>query len=381
MHVYFDNAATTPMEPQVIDAMADAMKNVFGNASAIHGQGRKAKATIELARKQIADLLNCNSSEIIFTGSGTEADNMALRCAVNDLGVTTIITSPIEHKAVLDTAIELEKKGLVNILYTPLDEFGRPHLNELSKLCADNPGALVSLMHANNEIGTLLDLQKASAIARANNCFIHSDTVQTIGHYCLDLQALDLDFLTCSAHKFHGPKGVGFLYKNKKVKITPIITGGGQESKMRAGTENVTGIVGLAKALEVCCNQLELKIAKVSNLKQYMKQQLKQHIEGICFNGDTSKEGGLYTVLNVSFPPSTASSTLLFMLDINNICVSGGSACNSGAVGKSHVLEGIHHPEDRTAVRFSFSKYNTKEEVDFVVQTLKELLSVTPVTS
>lgn len=381
MHVYFDNAATTPMDPQVIDAMAEAMQHIYGNASAIHAQGRKARAAVELARKQIADILNCNSSEIIFTGSGTEADNMALRCAVRDLDVKTIITSPIEHKAVLDTAIELENQGLITITYVNLDVYGRPDLDHLAKLCADNKGSLVSLMHANNEIGTLLDLQKVSKIAREHQCYFHSDTVQTIGHYEVNLQELDIDFITCSAHKFHGPKGIGFLYKNKSIKIKPIITGGGQESKMRAGTENVTGIVGLAKALEVAYGNLAHKIKQVSDVKQYMKSHLKEAIEGICFNGDTSVDGGLYTVLNVSFPDSPVSSTLLFMLDINNICVSGGSACNSGAVGKSHVLEGINHPENRTGVRFSFSKYSTKDEVDFVIQTIQNLISVTPVTS
>lgn len=374
MQVYFDNAATTPMDILVIDKMTEVMKEVFGNASAIHAQGRKARAVVEMARKDIAKTLNCDSNELVFTGSGTEADNMALRCGVNDLDVRLIITSKIEHKAVLDTAIELEQRGLTKLEYVNLDVYGRADLNHLEELAKANPNALISLMHANNEIGTLNDINAISKIARANNCYFHTDTVQTIGHYPLDLKALDVDFITCSAHKFHGPKGVGFLYKNKALKIRPIVTGGGQESRMRAGTENVTGIAGLAKALEVATRNIEVKIDTVTRIKNYFMKQLKEKVEGVCFNGDTSEEGGLYTVLNVSLPPSDNASTLLFQLDMNGICASGGSACNSGAVGDSHVLTGIKHPINRSAVRFSFSKFSSKEEVDFAINKLVELL-------
>lgn len=374
MQVYFDNAATTPMDVQVIDEMADIMKEVFGNASAIHAQGRRARAVVEIARKEVAKAINCQSSEIIFTGSGTEADNMAIRCGANDLGVKHIITSAIEHKAVLDTALELHEKGIVEVHYVKLDVFGRADLEDLEELAKKYSGALISLMHANNEIGTLNDVVAISKIARANNCYFHTDTVQTIGHYRIDLQELDADFITCSAHKFHGPKGVGFLYKNKALKIKPIVTGGGQESKMRAGTENVTGIAGLAKALEIANRNLEVKIEAVSRIKQYFIKQLKKKVDGVCFNGDTSAEGGLYTVLNVSLPPSDKASTLLFQLDINGICASGGSACNSGAIGDSHVLQGINHPTERSAVRFSFSKFSAKKEVDFVIDKLLTLI-------
>jgi cysteine desulfurase len=362
------------MDIQVIDKMTEVMKEVYGNASAIHAYGRKARAVVEMARKEIAQILNCESNELVFTGSGTEADNMALRCGVNDLGITHIITSAIEHKAVLDTAKELHDKGLAEMHLVNLDVYGRADLTHLAELASKYKGALISLMHANNEIGTINDIKAIGKIARENECYFHTDTVQTIGHYAIDLKALDVDFITCSAHKFHGPKGVGFLYKNKALKIRPIVTGGGQESKMRAGTENVTGIAGLAKALEVASRNIDVKIDTVVRIKNYFIEQLKAKVPGVCFNGDTSFEGGLYTVLNVSLPPSDNASTLLFQLDMNGICASGGSACNSGAVGDSHVLVGIKHPENRSAVRFSFSKFSKKEEVDYTINKLVELL-------
>ena len=374
MQVYLDNAATTIMDAQVIDKMTQTMKNVYGNPSAIHSNGRQAKAVVELARKSIAKMVQCQSSEIIFTGSGTEADNMALRCAVKDLGVTHIITSTIEHKAVLDTAKTLERKGRAKVSYVKLDVYGKADLEDLEDLAKKYPGSLISLMHANNEIGSLNDVHAISKIARENQCYFHSDTVQTIGHYPLDLSSWDVDFITCSAHKFHGPKGVGFMYKNKSLKISPMVTGGGQESAMRAGTENVIGIIGLAKALEIANTGIEDKIKSIQAIKSYFIQQLGEKIKGTCYNGDISPEGGLYTVLNVSLPPSEKSSTLLFQLDINGVYVSGGSACNSGAQGASHVLKGINHPDNRSVVRFSFSKYTTIQEVDYAIDKLNELI-------
>ena len=374
MEVYLDNAATTIMDAQVIDKMTQTMKDIYGNPSAIHSNGRQAKAVVELARKSIAKMLHCQSSEIIFTGSGTEADNMALRCAVKDLGVTHIITSTIEHKAVLDTAKTLERKGRAQVSYVKLDVYGKADLEDLESLAQKHPGSLISLMHANNEIGSLNDVYAISKIARENQCYFHCDTVQTIGHYPIDLSTWDVDFITCSAHKFHGPKGVGFMYKNKSLKISPMVTGGGQESAMRAGTENVMGIIGLAKALEIANADIEDKIKTIQAIKSYFIQQLGEKIKGTCYNGDISPEGGLYTVLNVSLPPSEKSSTLLFQLDINGVYVSGGSACNSGAQGASHVLEGINHPDNRSVVRFSFSKYTTIHEVDYAIDTLKELI-------
>jgi len=374
MKVYFDNAATTSMDSQVIEEMTLTMREVYGNPSAVHSQGRHARASVEIARKNVAKLIHCQSSEIIFTGSGTEADNMALRCAVHDLDVKTIITSRVEHKAVLDTAKSLEEDGLAIIKFVQVDSMGRTDLDDLNKLAEKNPGSLISLMHANNELATLNDVRKISEIARTHQCYFHSDTVQTVGHYPINLKEWDVDFITCSAHKFHGPKGVGFLYKNKSLKIKPMVTGGGQESAMRAGTENVTGIVGLSKALEIANIGIQDKIKKIQSIKNYFIDQLNTHIDGIKYNGDILEEGSLYTVLNTSIPPSKSSSTLLFQLDINGINVSGGSACNSGAVGSSHVIEAIKHPKERPVVRFSFSKYNTKKEVDYVIHKLTELI-------
>lgn len=374
MQVYFDNAATTPMDVAVIERMTSVMRDIYGNPSAIHALGRKARAEIELARRSIAEMLHCSSNEIYFTGSGTEADNMALRCAVSDLGVKVIITSAIEHKAVLDTAKDLEVKGLISLLYVKLDSFGRADLYDLEQLAMSNPGALISLMHGNNEIGTLNDIEAISGIAQAHSCYFHTDTVQTMGHYPFDLNELGAHFITCSAHKFHGPKGVGFLYKRKSVKVKPMITGGGQESKLRAGTENVIGIIGLAEALKQAYSNLDEDMAAISSLKQYIIEQLVSSIPNVAFNGDISPEGGLYTVLNVSIPPYEGDSALLYQLDMEGICISGGSACNSGAIGSSHVLEGIHSPEDRTAVRMSFSKLSTKAEADFVLERLASII-------
>ena len=373
--IYLDNAATTPMAPEVVDAMCDVLRNHFGNPSSTHSFGRSAKSIIETSRKTIAKYLNCSAQEIIFTSGGTEADNLIIHNAVFNLGVRRIVTSKIEHHAVLHMCTHLENTDKVTVDYVAVDEFGGVNLSHLEELLSiSNTKTLVSLMHINNEIGTILEVEKVSQICKRTNALFHSDTVQTMAHYKFDLQNLPVDFVTCSAHKFHGPKGVGFLYKNKSLRIRPIVTGGGQESSMRAGTENVTGIAGLAKALEVAYRNIDVKIETVYRLKAYFMEQLLTQIPGVCFNGDTSKKGGLYTVLNVSLPPTDNASTLLFQLDMNGICASGGSACNSGAVNESHVLNGIKHPADRSAVRFSFSKFTTKEEIDFTISTLKELL-------
>ncbi|MFY0643275.1 MAG: cysteine desulfurase [Bacteroidia bacterium] len=376
MRIYFDNAATTAMDTMVIERISNVMKDVYGNPSAIHGMGRKARAEIELARRSIAKWINCQPSEIYFTGSGTEADNMALRCAVNDLGVKHIITTAIEHKAVLDTAMDIVAKTDVKLHMVNIDHEGKTDMNHLRELAAAHKGALISIMHANNEIGTINNIVEISSIARENDCYFHTDTVQTMGHYTYNLEELDVDFLTCSAHKFHGPKGVGFLYKNKKIQLRPIITGGGQESKLRAGTENVIGIVGLAEAMNQAYLSLDTDKPRLEELKQYCISQLKERIPGVKFNGNTSVEGSLYTVLNISIPPYEGDSTLLYQMDIEGVCVSGGSACNSGAVGGSHVLEGIGHPNNRSAVRFSFSKHNTKEEVNQAIKILCEIVAI-----
>ncbi len=372
--VYLDNAATSPLDPAVITVMTETMVSTYGNPSATHSLGRRAKAALETSRKKIANLINAEAREIVFTSGGTEADNMAIRCAVNDLGVKHIITSPIEHKAVLETSLELEVKGLVAVHLVNVDSLGAIDMNHLEELAASYPNALISLMHANNEIGTLIDYKNVSRIAKLNNCLFHSDSVQTMGHYAIDVKDFGADFLTCSAHKLNGPKGVGFLYVNKSLHLKPMITGGGQESNHRAGTENIVGIVGLAKAIELAFTNVEEEQRHIYDIKRYMMLQLNEHIPSIRFNGDTSFEGGLYTVLSCSLPPQKNNALLLFQLDIEGVCCSGGSACNSGAATGSHVLNAIKHDTDRQAVRFSFGRFTTKDDVDFAVKALSKLL-------
>lgn len=365
MQIYLDNAATTPLHPQVIAKMTEIMTLGYGNPSATHSLGRKAKAELETARRTVAKYLNCLPSEIFFTGSGTEADNMAIRGAVHDLGIKHIISSPIEHKAVLKTIAELAADGLVESHHVKVDSYGRADLDDLRRLAELHPGALISLMHANNELGTLNDLEAISEIARENNCLFHSDTVQSLGHYKFDLQKLDVDFLACSAHKFHGPKGVGFLYKKKGIHLSPMITGGGQESNMRAGTENILCIAGLAEAFALATEEAESDREYVTGLKHFAMDFLKSNVSDIRFNGDVSDDGGLYTVLNVSFAaPDGNNAVIVAQMDLEGVCISGGSACNSGAIKMSHVMETIGHPVDRGSVRISFSKFTTKEEVE-----------------
>ncbi len=376
MKVYFDNAATTPVIPEVIDAMLPVLQHQFGNPSSIHAYGRETRAAIEQARKKVAGLLKAAPAEIFFTSGGTEADNMALRCCVHDLGIKHIITSPIEHHAVLHTAEDMEHRGEIKLSLVRVDAKGQVDLDHLESLLKENERSLVSLMHANNEIGTLLPLQQVGVLCHKYNALFHCDTVQTMGHYYHDLSALEVDFITGAAHKFHGPKGVGFLYISSNVKIKPLITGGAQERNMRGGTENVYGIVGLAKALEICYANMEEDIRKVSDLKSYMIGKLRAEIPGVDFNGDVEEGNSLYTVLNVSFPPTDHSEMLLFNLDIAGIACSAGSACSSGSNVGSHVLTAIGSSPDRPAIRFSFSRYNTREEVDFCISKVKELFLV-----
>ncbi|MFN8153418.1 MAG: cysteine desulfurase family protein [Bacteroidia bacterium] len=376
MKVYFDNAATTPLIPEVIDAMLPVLQHQFGNPSSIHAYGRETRAAIEMARKKVAGLLKAAPSEIFFTSGGTEADNMAVRCSVHDLGIKHIITSPIEHHAVLHTAEDMAHRGEITLSLVRVDEKGHVDLEHLETLLKENERSLVSLMHANNEIGTLLPLQQVGVLCHKYNALFHCDTVQTMGHYYHDLSALEVDFITGAAHKFHGPKGVGFLYISSNVKIKPLITGGAQERNMRGGTENVYGIVGLAKALEICYANMEEDIRKVSDLKSYMIGKLRAEIPGVDFNGDVEEGNSLYTVLNVSFPPTDHSEMLLFNLDIAGIACSAGSACSSGSNVGSHVLTAIGSSPDRPAIRFSFSRYNTREEVDFCISKVKELFLV-----
>ncbi len=374
MRVYLDNAATTPLHPEVILAMTDVLTNCYGNPSAQHSIGRNAKGIMEMARRKIAELINAKPSEILFTSGGTEADNIVIRGAVNDLGIKHIITSPIEHLAVLNTVEEMHQKGLAEMHLVEINDQGEINLNHLEQLASEFPGSLITLMHANNEIGTLVDLKKVSAIAKKHRCIFHSDTVQTIGHYKIDVHELGLDFLACSAHKFNGPKGSGFLYIKNTYKLKSIMTGGGQEKNMRAGTENLYGIVGLAKALEISACLIPEEHTRLQSLKTLMRNLITTEIAGAGFNGPSDNTKCLYKILNVSLPPNPTGEMLLFKLDIEGVCASGGSACSSGASKGSHVLAAIHHPDERTGVRFSFGKFTTEDEIRFAVEKLKKVM-------
>lgn len=372
--IYFDNAATTPIYAEVIDVMTEIMKIHFGNPSSTHAHGREVRTLIEDARKSISKTLNCSPGEIFFTSGGTEADNMAIRKSVDCLGIKNIITSSIEHHAVLHTVEELEKHGVVNKHFVKLLPDGHINFTHLEELLQTNSNCLVSLMHINNEIGNLLAIEKVGELCKTYHAIFHSDTVQTIAHYPIDLQKMNIDFIACSAHKFNGPKGTGFIYINGKNKIDPFITGGSQERNMRGGTENVYGIVGLAKALEVSYRDLEINQKGIGELKKYMIEKLKSTIHGVEFNGDAEGNSS-YTILNVSFPPTPVAEMLLFKLDIAGISVSGGSACASGSNVGSHVLAALEVDQNRPSIRFSFGKQNTKQEVDLLIEKLVEILN------
>ncbi|MDQ3191833.1 MAG: cysteine desulfurase [Bacteroidota bacterium] len=374
MKVYLDNAATTPLDEEVLEAMLPLMKVQFGNPSSIHSFGRQVRAAVEDARKTVSKLLHVSPAEIIFTSGGTEADNMAIQCSIYDLGIKHAITSHMEHHAVLHTLETLANRNVIKLSYVNIEKTGHIDLNHLEELLIANPKSFVSLMHANNEIGNLLPLVKVGELCKKYDSLFHSDTVQTMGHYEFNLQNIPVDFVTCAAHKFHGPKGVGFLYTNNNVKINPFIFGGSQERNMRGGTENVYGIVGLAKAMEIASRDMEKHQQYIQGLKSYMIERLRSTVPGVNFNGDC--EGNcLYTVLNTSFPENKAAEMLLFNLDIQGIAASGGSACTSGTDVGSHVLRAINADSKRSSVRFSFSKYNTKEEIDYCITKLVDIFS------
>ena len=376
MKVYLDNAATTPIASEVIEEIQPYLNNYFGNPSSTHAFGRKTKNAIEINRKKIADLIQAKNNEIIFTSGGTEADNMALRCAVFDLNVKRIITTKIEHHAVLHTAECLRDQQNVEIIFLATDHNGNPDLVQLESIVNDKVNTLVTLMHANNEIGTLLPIKKVASIcAKHKHVYFHSDTVQTMGHYTFNLSETPIDFLTCSAHKLHGPKGVGFLYVNQKISLNPLITGGSQERKNRGGTENLYGIVGLGKAMEMAYKNLTSHQKHIQDLKSFMKEELEKIDQRINFNGETSPEKSLYTVLNVCFPADVCNSMLLFSLDIHGIAASGGSACSSGSNQGSHVLAELPHQENCQSVRFSFSRFNTQEDVEFTIEKIRSIIN------
>lgn len=373
--IYLDNAATTPLDKEVMAEMINVMENYYGNPSSIHAQGREVRTLIEKARKTVAGLLNATPAEIFFTSGGTEADNTAIRCGIAAFGIKHAITSKIEHHAVEHTLGQLLKDGVIDKLsFVNIDAKGNVDYDHLEQLLKENSRSFVSLMHANNELATLTDMEKVGDICERYEAIYHCDTVQTMGHYVHDVRKIKAHFIVCAAHKLHGPKGVGFLFVNHAVKISPMIFGGAQERNMRGGTENVYGIVGLAKALEMAYSHMEEHQTYIQDLKTYMKDKLAEEIPAISFNGETDPEKSLYTVLNVSFPAMDMSDMLLFNLDINGISASGGSACSSGSNIGSHVLTAIGTDPNRPSVRFSFSKLNTKEEIDYVIEKVKHIV-------
>ncbi len=372
--IYFDNAATTALDKEVLNAMLPFMTSHFGNPSSIYSYGRETRLAIETARKSVAKILNAHPTEIFFTSGGTESNNTAIAASIKDLGCRHIISSKIEHHAVLHTVEHYGCGDKITTGFVKLLPDGHIDLKDLEeKLAAQKVRSLVSLMHANNEIGNILDIEAVGNICKKYNAIFHSDCVQTVGHYKLDLRSCPIHFISASSHKFHGPKGSGILYVNENVKINPLILGGSQERNMRAGTENLYGIVGFAKALELATEKMAEETEHIQSLKTHMIKQLRKKLAVVSFNGDVEGKS-LYTVLSVSLPKTEKSEMILFNLDINHICVSGGSACTSGANQGSHVIGAINNNPNQVTVRFSFSKNNTIEEVDYVVTKLKDFI-------
>lgn len=374
--VYLDNAATTAIRPEVVDEMANVMRNVFGNPSSTHVFGREAKALIEMARKNIAQRLNVSPAEIYFTSCGTESNNTIIRSCVNDLDVTRIITSDMEHKCVQESIKDLEYRGKVEVIRINIQKNGDIDYAQLEELVKDqSKKTLVSLMHANNEIGNLTDVKRISQLCQENNTLFHTDTVQTVGHYDLDFQDLGMDFASCSAHKIHGPKGAGFLYAKKASHLKALIAGGGQERGMRSGTENVYGIVGLSKAFDLAIDELEAHVNHIKEIKQYTIDQLKSAIPGVSFNGlSDDLDKSLYALLSIKLPFHDA--LIGFELELAGIAVSQGSACSSGAAKVSLVMQTLYTEEEidqMTPLRVSFSYETTKEDIDTLVGTLKKI--------
>ena len=372
--IYLDNAATTALEPEVLEAMMPFLTERFGNPSSIYSYGRENRLAVENARKSVASILKARPAAIFFTSGGTESSNTAIFSSVRDLGCTHVITSPIEHHATLHTVQQLQARGEARLSLVRIRPDGHVDMEDLARLLRESEGkTLVTLMHANNEIGNLLDIHAVGALCRTHGALFHCDTVQTVGHYPFDLQGTHVHFITGAGHKFHGPKGVGILYVDPSVSIHPLIHGGGQERNMRAGTENIYGIIGFARALELATERYEADSAYILGLKHRLMRSLQRAVPDACFNGDP-EGASLYTVLNCGFRRTERSEMILFNLDMNGICVSGGSACSSGASQGSHVIRALGGDPDRVAVRFSFCRHNTEEEVDAVVEKLGELL-------
>lgn len=375
--VYLDNAATTPMAPEVVNAMVEVYQTVHGNPSSTHAPGRKAKALVETSRRRIAQRLGCPPRTICFTSGGTEADNHAIQAAVSSLGVRRILTSAAEHSAVIKASSSVHESDDIDVVHVEHRPDGQVDLNHLESLLTETDvPTLVSLMHANNEVGVMVDLPRLSALCRAHGAWIHSDTVQSMGHYPMDLGALDVDFLTCSAHKFHGPKGTGFLYVNPTLRIHGMIVGGGQERMLRGGTENVAGIVGLAKAFDLAFDHMEEHEAHIRRMKRLMVEGLRARVPGVVFNGDSNQEDRLYTVLNAKFPNHPNGGMAVFLLDLEGVACSGGSACSSGATLGSHVLRALgFHDSEKASIRFSFSRYTTEADIQQALEAIAKVFA------
>lgn len=376
MDVYLDNAATTAVAPEVAEAMMPVLQEAYGNPSSSHAIGRKTRVIIEQSRRSIAKHLNCHPSSIYFTSGGTEADNLALRGAIRDLQCERIITSDAEHSAVIKTAQSLERSHGIQLDLVRHHEDGSVDLNHLEQLLASGPKTIVSLMHANNEVAVVQDLKAIGSLCRSNGALFHSDTVQTMCHYAFDLEALPVDFITCSAHKFHGPKGIGFLYIKKGIQLGGQIEGGSQERAVRGGTESTHNIVGLAAAFDLAHSDMEAHEQHIRHLKATMVTGLRALFSDVRFNGNSDDASRLYTVLNVSFPPHPKSGMALFLLDLEGVACSGGSACSSGATLGSHVLRSLKfHDPNRASLRFSFGRYNTMADVEFALEAIKRVFS------
>lgn len=372
--IYLDNAATTSLDPIVLEAMMPYLTEHFGNPSSIYSYGRETKMAIEKARKSVAKNLNVRPAEIFFTSGGTESSNTAINCAIHNLNCKRIISSTLEHHATLHTVEYFNQFEGIPVDMVKLDEKGRVDLDDLRLLLANSEEkCLVTLMHANNEVGNILPIEKVGALCKEYGAIFHCDTVQTIGHYPLDLKNSGAHFASCAAHKFHGPKGVGMLYINENITAKPMMNGGAQERNMRAGTENLYGIVGLAKALEISLADLEKDREYIYGLKKHMIEKINENFPDASFNGDYDGDC-LYTVLNIGFPYCSKTEMLLMNLDIAGICISGGSACSSGAQKGSHVISAIYPGKNEVPIRFSFAKHNTIEEIDYTIGKIKELI-------
>jgi cysteine desulfurase len=372
--IYFDNAATTPLAPEVLEAMMPYLTEKFGNPSSIYSYGRETRLAIEQARKSVAKNLGAKPAEIFFTSGGTESSNTVLNAAINDLGCKHIISSPIEHHATLHTVTHLAKLHNLELSFVQILPNGHIDMDHLATLlAASTEKTIVTIMHANNEIGNMIDMAAVGQICKQHDAYFHSDTVQTVGHFPFELSQLPVDFITGAGHKFHGPKGVGILYINENVKISPLVHGGSQERNMRAGTENLYGIVGFAKALELATEKYQEDRAYIQSLKQYLHDQLVAKIPDVSFNGDPFGSS-LYNLLSVNFPKNEKTEMILFNLDMHHVCASGGSACSSGAQQGSHVINALNKGPEIVTVRFSFSKQNTTAEIDQVVTALLTML-------